>query len=126
MHRQGLAALNGRRLFSTEQPGMADRLKSAQQTASKVLAAPGRAAHSIRESVKSTSLVAYNQLPAPVSWCLTWLACLLTRKATRHTACTCTLPVSCCHARCSPAAGPALGECSVQARVPAEGHWPAD
>lgn len=65
LHRQGLAALNGRRLFSTEQPGMADRLKSAQQTASKVLMAPGRAANSIRESAKSTSLVAYNQLPAP-------------------------------------------------------------
>eukprot|EP00891_Asterochloris_glomerata_P002836 jgi/Astpho2/2836/Aster-00996 len=44
---------------------MADRLKSAQQTASKVLMAPGRAANSIRESAKSTSLVAYNQLPAP-------------------------------------------------------------
>ena len=67
----------GRRLFSTEQPGLADRLKSAQQTASKVLTAPGRAAHSIRESAKSTSLVAYNQLPAPVSLCLTWSACLL-------------------------------------------------
>ena len=87
LHRQGLAALNGRRLFSTEQPGMADRLKSAQQAASKVLTAPGRAAHSIRESTKSTSLVAYNQLPAPVSLCRTWSACLPTTEATHHIAC---------------------------------------
>ena len=48
---------------------MADRLKSAQQSVSRLLGAPAKAARSARDSARSSSLVVYNQLPAPVSPC---------------------------------------------------------